>query len=361
MRPRLKDVFWERNGAELRIVHNARDQVWLDDPDGVIELLLDLLRKGRRTPPELADVVGVPVATVERIVDVLDRRRLLSDDDRLGRIDADARQRFADNLAFFEPYATLGVSPENFQERVLATHVLIVGLGGANVTSVTQLCGLGVDRLTLVDAATVGARDFARHNLIRRRDLGTRIAQRAAAWIEDVDPSTQVDVVDADVRDGPALGPVLDRYRPDVVLADLDAAGGVDGWLNSACVAAGLPFVRVAVRNAEAVVYSVDPGRSACVACTSSGPATSQSSLAARLLSEPAGGSLRIAPVAGLLGSLATLEVLRYTTGFEPPAYAGQPMLVDIAAGGAMRRLAWWRDPGCAVCGRRDASQLAVA
>ena len=56
VRPKLKDVFWERSGAELRLVRDAQEQLRLDDPDGLVELLLDLLCKGSRTPPELAEI-----------------------------------------------------------------------------------------------------------------------------------------------------------------------------------------------------------------------------------------------------------------------------------------------------------------
>lgn len=53
MRPRLKGV-WERNGDELRLVYDIRDHFLLSDPDGAVEALLELLREGGRTLPELA-------------------------------------------------------------------------------------------------------------------------------------------------------------------------------------------------------------------------------------------------------------------------------------------------------------------
>jgi molybdopterin/thiamine biosynthesis adenylyltransferase len=374
MRPRLKDVFWERSGAELRLVRDGLEHVRLDDPDGMLELLLDLLCKGSRTPPELAEVVGVPVAAVDRVVDILDRYRLLVDDERTGRIGADTRDRYADNLAFFEPYATLALGREDMLERLRTAHVLLLGLGGVNMTVAAQLCGLGVDRLTVVDTGTIVARDLGWQPLARSRDVGARTVRRAAAWLRDTEPALHVDAVDAPVTSASTLAAMLDRYCPDLVI--VDAAGltagppadpgsgpnlgpslggdGVDTWVNAACVAAGLPFVRAVVGPASATVYSVDPGRSGCVACLASGSASGQTPAVMRWLNERPGGGLRIAPMAGLLGSLVTFEALRFLTGFEPPAYAGQPVHVDIGSGGTLRRLGWQRSLTCRVCRTAD-------
>jgi molybdopterin/thiamine biosynthesis adenylyltransferase len=370
MRPRLKDVFWERSGAELRLVRDGREPVRLDDPDGTLELLLDLLYKGSRTPPELAEVVGVPVAAVDRAVDILDRYRLLVDDERTGRIGADTRDRYADNLAFFEPYATLALGREDMLERLRSAHVLLLGLGGVNMTVAAQLCGLGVDRVTVVDSGTIVARDLGWQPLARSRDVGVPTVRRAAAWLRDTEPALHVDAVDAPVTSASTLAATLDRYCPDLVI--VDAAGpsadpnggsragptlggdGVDTWVNAACVAAGLPFVRAVVGPASATVYSVDPGRSGCVACLASGPASGQTPAVMSWLNQRPGSGLRVAPMAGLLGSLVAFEALRFLTGFEPPAYAGQPVHVDIGSGGVLRRLGWQRSLTCPVCRTAD-------
>jgi len=353
VRPRLKDVVWERHGAELSLIYDAREQARIDDPDGVVELLLDLMRKGRRTPPELAEVVGMPIDTLDRVVGMLDGHRLLVDDDRAGRIAVDSSDRYADTLAFFERYATLSVGREDMQERMQTAHVLVLGLGGVNATVVGHLCGFGVDRLTLVDSGSIGMRDLARQHLARWRDVGARTARRAAVWVRDIDPSMQVDAVDSGLSGGAALGSILDRYCPDILVADVDGSVDVDTWVNAACVAAGIPFVRAAIKHSTAMVYSVDPGRSACVACVT-GPAAAQSAEAIRLLRERPGTGLSIGPIAGMVASASALEILRYITGFEPPAYSGAPVRIEVGAGVDMRPLPWRRDPSCRACGRID-------
>jgi len=59
-----------------------------------------------------------------------------------------------------------------------------------------------------------------------------------------------------------------------------------------------------------------------------------------------------IGPVAGLLGLPCAFEVPRYYTGFAPPAYAGRMVVIDFAAGCAVRMgEPVPRDPTCPVCG----------
>jgi molybdopterin/thiamine biosynthesis adenylyltransferase len=280
-------------------------------------------------------------------------------------------------------------------ERLRTAHVLLLGLGGVNMTVAAQLCGLGADRLTLVDTGTIVARDLGWQPLARSRDVGTRTVRRAAAWLRESEPALHVDAVDSPVSGVSTLASMLDRYCPDMVVVDAvnplvspsggaanagpafgvanggpafgvanggpagPAAGdlggdGVDTWVNAACVAAGLPFVRSIVGQTGATVYSVDPGRSGCVACMASGSASAQAPAVMRLINERPGGGLHIGPVAGLLGSLVAFEAMRYLTGFEPPAYAGQPVHVEINSGGGLRRLGWERSPSCPVCRRAD-------
>ncbi len=140
----------------------------------------------------------------------------------------------------------------------------------------------------------------------------------------------------------------------------MDSPDQIDAWVNQACVPAGVPFVRGGMWVTQGVVWSVDPGRSPCVNCRSVGEdraapdpgvADLDAELATvRLHATRPRTNRGIGPVAGLLGALAAFEVVRYLTGFEPPAYAGRPMMIDFAAGCAMHHTSWSRDPGCTVC-----------
>lgn len=357
MRPQFKDVRWERVGPELRLAYDTREQLLVEDPDGIVEKLMELLREGGRTPGELATTLDVPLDDVLAAADLLDSHRLLEDGDHLGRVTPADEERYFSNLAFFEPFATLACSKEDMHDRLRRSHVLVLGTGGLNSNTIPHLCGMGVGQLTLLDHDTVDPRNFARQYLYRWRDLGARKVDRAAEWVRQFDPAIEVTAVDAWI-DGPdAVADLIASGGPDVVMSGVDSPTDIDKWVNAACVAAGKPFVRGGMRVTQGTVYSVDPGNSACVACaappdgfTSPDPEFEQELAAYRLLRQRPRTNRGIGPVAGLLGALAAFEVLRYLTGFEPPAYAGRPVLVDFAASCDMQRVAWPRDAECVVC-----------
>ncbi|MFI7107011.1 HesA/MoeB/ThiF family protein [Nonomuraea sp. NPDC050227] len=364
MRPRLKNVAWQRVGDELHLVYDLRDRLIVTDPGGQVEKLLALLREGGRTVSELADDLALPVQDVLGAIEALDAERLLEDGDRLGVLDAAEAERHFSNLAFFESFGTLTRSREDLQRRLRESHVLVLGTGGLNSNTIPHLSGLGVGRMTLVDRDTVDVRNFARQYLYRWEDVGARKVERAAEWVRAFDPAIKVQAIDTGIESAGQLAELLDETRPDVVASGIDQPKEVDLWVNAACVGHGVPFVRGGITVTKGIVWSVAPGESACRGCVPADPtrpeghadpdepALSAEIAAARLFYSRPQPNRGIGPVAGLLGALGAFEVLRYLTGFEPPAYAGRPLTIDFAGACAMSQAEWSRNPECATCGR---------
>jgi molybdopterin/thiamine biosynthesis adenylyltransferase len=360
--PQLKSVAWKRSGMDIQVVYDLRDSLVIADPEGQVETLLDLLREGGRTPEELARDLsgrcghGVPLDDVLAALDTLDQQGLLEDGARLGQLREQANGRYFSNVAFFESFARLACSSEDLQLRLGRSHVLVLGTGGLNSNTIPHLCGLGVGRLTLTDRDAVEARNFARQYLYRWSDIGRSKVETAAAWVRGFDPNIDVDVIEASI-DGPSdVLALIDRACPDVVMSGVDSPDGVDDWVNEACVARGVPYVRAGIWVTQGIVWSVDPGRSACRNCMTltadrdRAQATGDTAVALAgmdLFRNKPRINRGIGPVAGILGSLAAFEVLRYLTRFEPPAYAGNPIEIDFAAGCAMRTTAWQRRAEC--------------
>lgn len=366
-RPRLKNVVWERVGDELRVVFDRREQLLLEDPDGSVDALLELLREGGRTDVELAEALStgwdlVPVEDVRVAIAELDANGLVEDGDRLGRLSAAQAERHFSNLAFFEAFASLGRSREDFCRTLSDAHVLVLGTGGLNSNTIPHLCGLGVGRLTLLDRDSVQGRNFARQYLYKWSAIGMRKAPLAADWVRAFDPEVRVEALDRGIEGPEQLGDLLDRYAPNVVASGIDYPGEVDRWVNAACVARGIPFVRGGMWVTEGIVWSVDPGRSGCLECArrqapneidpAGEVATALAGL--RLATTAPRTNRGIGPVAGLLGALGAFELLRFLTRFEEPAYAGNGLMIDFANGCATRRQPWQRDPDCPMCAPRS-------
>jgi len=339
---------WRRQGAELQLDYGDSEVLRLDDRNGTIELVLDLLRTGSRTCAELAFTVGAPITEVEQLIDVLELHRLVVDDDQTARFDAFDRHSAA--RSFFFPHATRDLAAHDMLDRLHAAHVMLLGANDINTEVAAQLARLGVGRLTVADphsSATIDSWHRVRVGHQSHEMSGTR---RVTTRASTIGPGTRTTEVREPISDEAALGELIDRDRPHVLVADLRNAASADPWLNVCCVGRAVPFASASVGQSHALVYSVDPGTSACVACVTLGSAAAQDATAVRVVYERPSASRCIPPVSAMLGSLLVLEVLRYVTGYEPPAYAGQPMRVELTAGGAMHRLTWRRNPSCPVC-----------
>lgn len=360
MRPRLKDLAWQREGDELRLVYDIREQFVVGDPDGVIEALVRLLEQGGLDPEQLAarlTVQGTPVtaADVRSAVEVLDDHGLVEDGQEGSGVTALApgeRERYQSNLAFFDTFARLERGRESYQQALRASHVLVLGTGGLNSSTIPHLCGLGIGRLTLLDHDDVEAKNFARQYLYKHADIGSPKVEVAVDWVRAFDPTVEVEGISGLVGSTADVADLLETHRPDLVMCGIDHPLEVGGWVNSACVRAGVPFVRAGMRVTTGLVLSVDPGRSGCCTCIgTSADLTPDDAAVAELFKTRTSPNRGIGPVAGLLGSLAAFEALRYLTGFEPPAYAGQQLSIDFAHGCAMSVSPWPKRPDCPDCG----------
>jgi len=149
---------------------------------------------------------------------------------------------------------------------------------------------------------------------------------------------------------------ILAWARPDAVSAGVDHPNEVDDWVNEACVRAGVPYCRGGMYVTEAIIRSVDPGRSACLSCGRNGPKDDDASLRERVALLHQASVPRInrgaGPVATLLGSLVAFELTRFIAGWQPPLYAGAIAVLDLAGDCGHVIAHFERDPDCEVCGK---------
>lgn len=230
------------------------------------------------------------------------------------------------------------------QERLKAARVLIVGMGGIGCPVSLYLAAAGVGRLVLADFDTVDETNLQRQVLYTTEDLGRGKAAAAAETLRLQNPHVEIEeftvVLDADTA--PAL-----VARVDLVIDGCDNFPTRD-VVNAACVAAGVPLVSAAAigLSAQLAVYDPRQAASPCYRCLY--PDMDE---AAAACSE----SGVLAPVVGVVGTLAATEALKILTG------VGQPLVGRLwlweALASTMRTLAVPRDPACPVCARRPAPQ----
>ena len=359
MIPKLKPVGWESTEGGVRVVLDPRASVELADADGAVTRLLELLAEGGRSIPELAGALarshpGSSESDLAVAIEALDGLYLVEDERRMGGLSEAERLRHFSNLAFFRTFTNLEASAEDVVRKLRASHVLVLGVGGLGSNVLQNLCGLGVGRLTLVDRDVVEARNFARQFVYRHRDIGRIKVERAAEWVREFDPTIEVDAIQTEFTSAEDVAELVNSVRPDAVSDAVDSPNDIDMWVNAACVAAEVPFCRGGMYVTESIIWSVDPGRSACLICHQASE-NDAANLRLHLSGLHASAVPRInrgaGPVATQLASLVSFELTRFLTGFTPPAYAGAVAVIDLASDCGQTIVRADRNPDCPVCG----------
>ena len=225
------------------------------------------------------------------------------------------------------------------QERLLASHALVIGAGGLGSPVALYLGSAGVGRITLVDHDTVDATNLQRqiaHTLDR---IGVPKAESARTAIASINPDPKVAALLQ--RADAAL---LDQLLPtaDVVL-DCTDNFSTRHAINRACVRHRKPLVSGAAIRMDGQLSVYDPREAAspCYACVF--PEDSG-------VEEVRCATMGVfAPLVGIVGTLQAAEALKLLAGLGS-RLVGQLMMID-GRDMAFNSIGLPRNPQCRVCG----------
>lgn len=224
------------------------------------------------------------------------------------------------------------------QERVTASHALIVGVGGLGSPVALYLAAAGVGRITLVDDDRVDLSNLQRQIAHTTARIGLPKVESAAQAMREINPSITVEAHVGRIDDA-----LIASLAADVdVVIDCTDNFATRQAINAACVAHSLPLVSgAAIRfDGQLGVYDTRDASSPCYACVFPPDATFEETRCAVL------GAF--APVVGTIGALQAGEALKLLAGIEPSMvgnlliYDGRRNLFDT--------LKVMRDPECGVC-----------
>lgn len=225
------------------------------------------------------------------------------------------------------------------QEKLLASHVLIIGAGGLGSPVALYLGSAGVGRITIVDHDRVDATNLQRqiaHNLAR---IGAFKAESVVQAIAAINPD--VTVVPVTQRADDALLDQLVR-ETDLVL-DCTDNFTTRHAINRACVKHQKPLVSgAAIRfDGQLAVYDPRSEQSPCYACVF--PESD-------MLEETRCAVMGVfAPLVGIVGTVQAAEALKLLCGVGE-SLTGRLLMLDG------RSMAWnemklVRNMSCTVCG----------
>jgi molybdopterin/thiamine biosynthesis adenylyltransferase len=222
------------------------------------------------------------------------------------------------------------------QERLHASRVLVVGLGGLGSPAAMYLAAAGVGRLVLADFDAVDLSNLQRQILHTTERLGMPKADSARIALTALNPEVELVTVKRSLTGETLPGLVADV---DLVL-DCSDNFATRFAVNAACVGARKPLVSGAAIRMEGQVaaFSGQPG-GPCYQCLY--PADGG-------IDETCTANGVLAPLVGIVGSIQATEAIKMLTGLGAPL-TGRLLLLDAAAA-EWRNLRLRADPACPIC-----------
>lgn len=227
------------------------------------------------------------------------------------------------------------------QERLLASHALVIGAGGLGSPVTVYLGSAGVGRLTVVDHDEVDATNLQRqiaHNLSR---VGKPKAESVREAIAAINPDPLVIPVQQRA-DASLLGDLVPTA--DVVI-DCTDNFATRHLINRACVTHGKPLISGAgIRmDGQLAVYDPRDVQSPCYACVF--PESTE-------VEETRCATLGVfAPLVGIVGTMQAAEALKLLCGLGS-RMTGKLLMID-GRDLAFNEIALPRNPHCPVCAMR--------
>jgi molybdopterin/thiamine biosynthesis adenylyltransferase len=244
--------------------------------------------------------------------------------------------------AFFRRNILLEEMGEDGQRKLLASRVLLVGLGGLGSPALLYLTAAGVGEMVVMDGDRVEPSNLQRQILYGESDIGLEKAVCARDRARRIRSDVRISI-------HPGRFSAHNARR---ILAGCDfvieATDNLESKLavNDACVALGVPFSHAGVTGLQGQTLTVVPGRSPCVRCVFGDLPDADAD------GDGGGGEQGIlGPVAGVMGAIQAVEAVKCLVGFGQ-LLAGQ-LLTWNARTMDFRRVPLPPEPSCKVCRKR--------
>ncbi|MEV6598688.1 ThiF family adenylyltransferase [Actinoplanes sp. NPDC051346] len=340
--PRIKSVFPPvplgdgrvRLGADFGIASEIADE------NGEVWLLLNLM-DGTRTRPRLAADVHerFPAATREEVdnaIDTLIDMGFVEDaaSPLPAALSVAERERYRRNLEFFSFFHRPPLTPGDFQLRLRDARVTVLGVGGFGSYVALSLAAVGVGHLTLVDHDRVELANLNRQILYTDTDVGRLKVEAAAEHLAAVNPHVDV-AVRAEMVDGVAAARRCMSDRDLLVCAADRPRLRIYHWLNDAALAERVAWIRGGNDGLTVNLFLHVPYRTACFACVEREAAESRPEYLPtvnHMVNVIGDRTVNpcTAPMAGMIGSVAALEAVKFLNGMADPLIAGRKLIVDM-------------------------------
>jgi adenylyltransferase/sulfurtransferase len=240
-----------------------------------------------------------------------------------------------------------GIGPEG-QERLLASHAVIIGCGAIGAAAANLLVRAGVGRLRIIDRDFVEPSNLQRQTLFDESDAQKALPKAVAAEqkLRSINSSVALEGIVADLSPG----------NVDELLGGFDLLlDGTDNFetrflVNDFSVKSERPWIYAAAVASYGLTMAVRPGQTPCLSCLL------EASNTAPGLEETCDTIGVLGPIVNLIASLEVAEALKFLSG-HPEALHGRLISCDVWSG-HMQSVRVARNPECRACVRQDFTYL---
>jgi bacteriocin biosynthesis cyclodehydratase domain-containing protein len=342
------------NGDLYLLRPSAGADIHIEEPDAEGRRLLAAL-DGKRTRQELIEEFGEAevcdlLAQLEELGVVEDA----SDDDLIA---PETIARFDRQLRYFSDISN-GPTASECQRRLESSRIAVLGVGGLGGWSALNLACCGIGEMLLIDFDRVELNNLNRQVLYTEADIGELKVVVAAERLRAFNSSMRVEARVQRLDGEDAVAEAIKGY--DLVIDSCDwPAHDIEHWINSACFAAGIPFIAMSHFPPVARVGPLYvPGVTGCYACQEAGYRRTYPlyDIAIEQQRRKASPAATLGPACGLIGGQIGLDVMHLLTGLAQPSTLGVGHIYDLRTM-EVEHEPVVPEPGCPVCGGNQAAK----
>lgn len=225
------------------------------------------------------------------------------------------------------------------QEKLLASHALVIGVGGLGSPAALYLAAAGMGRITLVDDDTVDLTNLQRQIVHTTARVGVPKVESGRQALEEINPEIEIVTV-AERVDDERLSELV---RSASVVLDCSDNFVTRHAINRACVSCKAPLVSgAAIRfDGQISVFDTRRGDAPCYACLFPPDQKFEDAQCSTM------GIF--SPLVGIVGAMQAAEAIKLVAGIGE-SLTGRLQMIDA------RNMEWTsirleRNPVCPVCG----------
>lgn len=327
---------------------SAGADVHIENPDPEGRQLLDAL-DGSHERQALEERFGEdPVRDLLAQLEELGLVEDAADDDLISDL---VISRFDRQLRYFSDITT-GPTPSQCQARLESSRVVVLGVGGLGGWSAWSLACCGIGEMVLIDGDRVEPSNLNRQTLYREADIGRLKTEAAAERLGAFNSAMRIEAIAERLDGEEAIAKVIEGC--DVVIDAADwPAHEIEEWVNSACFAAGVPYITMSHFPPIARVGPLYvPGKTGCFSCQVAAyrRAYPMFDIAIEQRRAKPSPAATLGPACALIGGQIGLDILHLLTGLAEPSTQGVGHIYDLRTM-KVEREPVVPEPDCPVCG----------